>query len=160
MFIQAVLFLSLLTLSALAGDSKDIHGWDKAKWGMTEKQVVEAFGKRAEHHQRDKYAKWYSTICVKGVAFGKKEYLADMLFDNNSGRLSGINLRAQDEKSLDVVAEFKRLSILLNKQYGEPNEQSPTKMIWIFPSTTVRLEYEPTFLRVGINIFGVYFRPN
>ncbi|MCK5833724.1 hypothetical protein KAH81_08650 [bacterium] len=158
-YIVAVAFVVLHANSAFAIEPKDVHCWDKAKWGMTEDQIVEAFSKRAERHQKNKYKHFYSTVRVKGFSFGKREYRADMLFDNDSGLLEGINLRAQDEKFLNVVDEFKILSKLLQTTYGNPSEKTRTEMVWTFPSTTIRLKYT-TIPMAGINIVRVYFRQN
>jgi hypothetical protein len=158
--ILVVALLATQTLSTYAEKPKDIQGWDKAEWGMTEAQVMAAFGKHAERHEKDLYAEMYSTVRITGFSYNNIAYRADMLFDNNSEKLTGINLRVLDEKSLKVVDEFKKQSILLKTAFGNPSEETPTKQMWRFPSTTIKLEFKPITSLFGVNIFGVYFRQN
>ena len=129
-----------LAVALVAGD--DPGGWSKAKWGMTEEEVIKAFDgqvkriEAAEPGQRPRVG--IEALDVAGMkltvsmGFGADGKLRAVLFEP-------VNL---SDASNDM---FQRLENLLVEKYGRPWKSSEgtstgsTEMQWSFATTVITL---------------------
>lgn len=157
---------ALLTLSvSVAGapnttKKPDTPGWSKAKWGMTEAQVLSAFPGETERLPRpDKREGLVGSIGIKKAAVGKFQFEVAFYFGSDSQKLGQVILRwiktssgvvsaGSDEPP--TVSDFDELERLLTTKYGAASSnrsdaKSPGNLnksaTWLLPSTTVVLNY-------------------
>jgi hypothetical protein len=128
-----------LAVALMAGD--DPGGWSKARWGMTEEEVVKAFDgqvKRIDVAGNPRGRLGIEALEVAGMkltvsmGFGADGKLRTVLFEP-------VNL---SDASNDM---FQRLENLLVEKYGRPWKSSEgtstgsTEMQWTFATTVVTL---------------------
>lgn len=147
---SANLFLApLLCAAALAQTpTADPGGWSKAKWGMTKKQVLAAFGDEAKSPPPRLDGKRFGSepgVTVPGLDIAGVTFTAELTFEEETTRLDRIVLHSLDKKPSDTL--FDSLERLLTQRYGQPvrrDIRSVSKLIlsamWVFPKTVIELE--------------------
>jgi hypothetical protein len=141
--------LCLLAAAAAAFAADDPGGWTKAKWGMTDDQILAAFpGQAVRLDPPD-----------AGAHIGIKTFdLADSPFDvrflSDAAGLRKVVLTALSQPSPRLDALFQDLENLLVDKYGRPwksDEAGDTDFQWSFPTTTITLG------RTKVSGFGTQF---
>lgn len=167
--VLALVLLSLPSVSAqTASPSKDLLGWQETRWGMTEKELLQAItpaplkldkrsylsrgGDNGKPFDRYGYADYYTTIKVLG-----EDYRVSFYMDVKTDRLMQVTLEPAIYGSSDYIPEaaFTQLSEALTQKYGTPTGQEDdrskgaftrTKQVsrmrqWVFPTSSIRLYY-------------------
>jgi hypothetical protein len=158
------------TGAALAGQaapgqpvaSKDVNGWSKARWGMTQKQVLNAFSGEARvltdnSLDRNFGGRGIATVGIDSEAIGGIPVRVFFLFDS-TGKLDGI--RFAESSSSPVNDHYMRMESALAGVYGAPplravqdTRQYPLATVkgflsaWVLPNSVIYLSYiNPTSL--------------
>lgn len=147
LFIIILIFESIIWgNSKLFGQPKDVEGWSKAQWGMTEEQILEIF--KGEVVRLDKvefYENWYASIGINNLEIGGDKFYVHFLMNKKKKTLQQVNIIAKEEalQGIEVVFEF--LEQLLVEKYGKPSfkneEEYKGRVIWNFPTTVIELSY-------------------
>ena len=148
-----------------AENEKDINGWRKAKWGMTERQIVNVFSGEAiqlpakEEHKEGSYA----NLGINNYDIDGDKYKVRFLMDKNTQKLKEVIIMPMMKNPYDFY--YKRLQEMLIDKYGSPDynreETDPDrvatktdyKTVWNFPSTKIEL----TYIQVETNVGGFSF---
>jgi hypothetical protein len=122
-----------------AADADDPGGWTKAKWGMTEAELLAAFpGQAARLDPPDKNTG--CRVVIKDFTLSGVNFQVYMMPDPD-GRLSSVLL--QPAKSDDQTDQlFQDLQNLLVQKYGRPwktAEGNNAEIQWTFKTSTVTL---------------------
>jgi hypothetical protein len=124
------MMLAAVTVLSAADDPA---GWSKARWGMTDAQLSDAFGADTTHsHGRIAIA-----ITLAGIPCR-----AEMIPDQ-AGHLDAVLV--EPVKSSDMTDSlYLNLQDLLVQKYGRPwksgEESGVTKLQWTFPTTLITLD--------------------
>jgi hypothetical protein len=138
--VALILALCLGMSESIMAQVKDVTGWGKLRWGMTEKQAAKKVGKivldvpSTQGHLS--YAMWGDTVVISGLPFATR-----FTFAKGSGGLLEIELLC--ENNPDVAVDCHDLEALMMKKYGSPklttgNEAEKMRR-WIFRSGTINL---------------------
>ena len=116
----------------------DIDGWNKAKWGMSEKQIDSLFGGNLKKVTLQYKSKSAQTVHLTGspMMIFNYEFIPTFIFDS-TGHLTAINLHASNESSVAVQDIFNLVKNELIRKYGVPSSSSKSfynskSLIWIF----------------------------
>jgi hypothetical protein len=128
----------MLPLLALAAD--DPAGWSKARWGMTDQQIIDGFaGQAVRLDPPDKVngaRVWIESLDLAGTNF--QVYMVP----DKDGRLSSVLLSPRDLAD-GTDSLFQTLGELLVQKYGRPwktgEEDGITEEQWTFSTTVVTL---------------------
>jgi hypothetical protein len=141
--------------------AKDIDGWSKAKWGMTEAEVWRAFqGEAIRFAEKRNYKDDYAMIGIPNYTIGRSRFKIMFMLDSKTNLLTGVNIQPFDQdlgalllgdRPMPPVVNgspegiFDELKSLLTQKYGEPTSSETSRSnehiaVWRFPSTTVELE--------------------
>ncbi len=152
-------------LSVLARP-KDVEGWNKARWGMTEAQIESTFEGRVEKFpQSEKYEAWYVNLWIRSLDIGGNQYELLFQMDEKTRQLKGILISPKGEEGT-FLRKFKSLEQLLLGKYGSPSYKENVDhgfgpnfvRSWIFPTTTIRLYYYKSNLS-DIALLRLSYRP-
>lgn len=127
-----------------------IEGWPMAKWGMTEPEVLKAFGgaaksltEEASRQSSDRTA----TIVIDDVAVGGVSFRALFLFDPTAA-LQQIRLELPPSSS-PPATQFRKVEDYLAPKYGQPfrgTAANDVLSVWILQRSVIELHYAPTKL--------------
>lgn len=163
----AVGLLISLTLQAIA-QPKDVEGWNKAKWGMTEDEILKAFEGQIEKLPQPKVEPSnYSNLVLRGVEIGGNKFFAQFWFGKSSNQLEGIELVPED-KSKNSSYLYSSLERMLIQKYGQPSFVDNQKQsgiitksrIWNFPTSTIDLAYDEVPILGDPPSIEIVYRPN
>jgi len=150
----------------------DPGGWTKAKWGMTQAQIVEAYS--GQTRLRDYSApKPHSVLEIAGISIGTgPPYKASFSFDKAS-RLSSVLIEpATGMSGTGSVASVAKSNLLtaLTDKYGLPQADTPIpahddygmhkityKWTWIFPTTVISLNYVDYGSSMSTGVTGITY---
>lgn len=171
----ALLLVALLTAALVCGlahaNPKDVNGWRQAKWGMTEKEIMDAFkGEVKQLPGKKTYGRkgkidYYSTLCIEDLSIGTEKYKAVFMMGNESNRLERILITPVVDKAKKNRLYYLAIKQLLIEKYGIPTtqEEKPESgrrpglatysSDWIFPSTMIKLSY---FMMEKIDVFDMH----
>lgn len=177
--------LAMVCLSQLAfGQSKDVYGWNKARWGMTDSQVLKVLEGKATRLPNPKSAfglkekkDAHASIEIKMLDIQNDKYRALFIFDDVTNKLIKVSLEASEKNPPEV--QFTRLEQVLTEKYGTPSykndDRTPDKRLrsgvvlggsdklaraWNFPSTVIYLEYGLIRLDTPISYIRIDYRQN
>ena len=125
--------------SGLAAD--DPGGWDKARWGMTEAQVLRAFGPEASRSD--------GRIMVKPFHLSGVPFQAFLTF-GKAGILDGVLLAPVDHAD-ESPPLFDSLAQLLVQKYGRPwttRDGALTQIQWTLRTTVITLVHFKTYITI------------
>ena len=157
------IFLALFTINLFA-QLQDVEGWSNAKWGMTEDDLLKAFeGQIIKLAIPNQYQNSYSNLEIPHVEINRDQYKVSFLMDNQTKRLTQVNITPLDKSALIVT--FRSLEESLILKYGQPtykNDENTRyveshKRTWNFPTTVITLMYFDA--RVGTNLFALVYDP-
>lgn len=154
LFAAATLFLSLASLSF--SQPKDLLGWEKSRWGMSDKELIAEFGSRLHKlPKRQVFLKWHTDYVVP-VELAGGTYTVFFQMADDTNKLSQVLVRLNEMKSRTPREDiFNALAASLAHDYGEPASKIhdryrfSTKFngvafsrTWRFPTTTIELAYD------------------
>jgi hypothetical protein len=173
-----------LTTAALAQQptrsemTKDVDGWSKAKWGMAEAEVWQAFqGEAVRFPERRNYKNTYATIGIPDYRIGNYRFKVMFMLDSKTNLLTGVNIQPFDQDVGGLLlgnyrgpvpdgpgpeALFDELKPLLTQKYGQPTSSETSRTnehiaVWRFPTTTIQLNYSTV---LGIRSMVLNYRKN
>src|SRR5262245_42164 len=92
----AVLFVAVLIAPTVVGVSArqaaaDVHGWEAAKWGMTEPEVAAAFKGKAQRARKPKVINGVAyNLTISGVMFATLKGTVEFGFAQGDSRLQQV----------------------------------------------------------------------
>jgi hypothetical protein len=144
----AVLVGMATTGDAQAQDSpRDVAGWAKTRWGMSEMAVKAAVGKTSssvDSDQPENNKDAYVPFVLPSLDIGRYSFRVRFVFDKKTRTLRNVSLSLNGNAGEGNLAA---VSSLLQAKYGKPR---PPKSIfdrgnWGFPSTLIDIIYlEPS----------------
>src|ERR1700722_359102 len=123
-----------------------IEGWPMAKWGMTEPEVLKAFGGAAKSlaEGTSTETELRAAIGIDDVGVGGVYCKALFLFDP-SGKLERIRLYGP-APSFPPITQFRKVEDYLAGKYGEPlsgTTANGVRSVWILQKSVIELDYAP-----------------
>jgi hypothetical protein len=135
---------------------KDVSGWQSAKWGMSNEELVTVFGVRLKKLPKSEvFLGCHVDYVIPEFELQGKEFTVYFQISDTTKKLSQILIRLNEQQS-PVPREkiFNSLESLLQRQYGKPLDRIDERRtssdgflfidltrIWRFPTTTVELAY-------------------
>lgn len=152
---RSAYIMMALAGALLAGD--DPGGWSKAKWGMTDEEILKAFDGQAKRWENAAPGQ-RGGLAIYGLEIAGVKFDVSMGFDKED-KLLGVSFAPSDQmeesrKVLDghasaqvlamrAKATFQALENLLVEKYGRPWKSdegtNSTEMQWTFPTTVITL---------------------
>jgi hypothetical protein len=154
---------------------KDVEGWSKAKWGMTDEQVLEAFTGDVVRLPASKELDPYAAIRIPIMKIGRSQFTVRFMLDPKTNQLCEVNILPVEQvhdysgprTNAPPEVIFDELQELLTQRHGKPTSTGPThsgtvtlddnSAVWRFPSTKIQLSYTRT-LRFGNRVSVNYTR--
>ncbi|HTX34337.1 MAG TPA: hypothetical protein VME43_04920 [Bryobacteraceae bacterium] len=137
----------MVALALACAAVEDPGGWTKAKWGMTDDQVLAAFPGQAA--RLDPPELNGARVSIKSIELSGAEFRVYFIPDA-AGHLRAVILNAVKPTG----ALFQSLENLLVAKYGRPwktDEAGDSGVQWSFPTTVI------TLTRVQVPNFGTQF---
>jgi len=139
----AVLACSLLAQSRPA----DLLGWTKAKWGMTDSEILKVFQGQAvlldAPVQRRQYVDGRANVGIEKITIETVECSVQFVVNPQDGRLFRVMIKPVQANPTAVY--FQQLEKALVTRYGAPDYTSSkepmTSSRWVFPTTVIELHY-------------------
>jgi len=142
---------ALCLLAALAAfAAEDPGGWTKAKWGMTDDQLLAAFPEQAV--RLDPPEQNGARVAIRSIDLAGAKF--DVYFIPSDAGLRKVVLTAQHQPATSLDFLFQTVQNLLVDKYGRPwrsDESAATSLQWSFPTTTI------VFDRMRVSGFGTQF---
>ena len=142
-------FFALLLMSTLFGrpilaadDSRNIGGYDKTIWGMSEDDVLRAESPLAEKLDKPEKAETgdIRSITIKAIKIASTEFRVMFIFDSKNRKLKQVTLESLND--LDPASTFSSIEKLLTEKYGTPTYKKEGKDVsWKLPKTIISLRY-------------------
>ncbi len=156
-----ILFVFFIHEQHCLAQLKDVEGWSKARWGMTEEEILKAFtGEAKQLEKRENYKNAYATVGIDDIEIGGAKYKVRFLMDNYKNTLRQVLIKTKDENPAGAEVWFKSLEQMLVEKYGQPSykdeKREPDRRIsrtvvlegsvklttaWNFPTTIIELSY-------------------
>lgn len=167
----AVMFL-LLPVFVLAAEAQtnDVPGWQDARWGMNEAEIVGKFGEQlTKLPQSEKFAAAYVDYIISPYKISSGIYTVRFQMNNVTKKLDQVLIRLDQMDSL-IPNEmyFNQLDSLLTEKYGSPkwkNDQRKSggdlklERKWVFTTTTIELTYSWMNIGKGFNLLTIRYFP-
>ncbi|HZS07102.1 MAG TPA: hypothetical protein VFD58_19860 [Blastocatellia bacterium] len=152
--------LALLLILGAAGHSRqnDIPGWQDARWGMSEDDLVKVSGPRLRKlPKKEIFYKSHVDYVIPEYELEGRIYTVFFQMNDVTNRLSQVLIRSNEMKSrVPRVEVFNSLAARLAREFGSSGKhkdksqlESPAKFMvidlsrtWKFPTTTVELSYD------------------
>jgi len=155
--IGAVFAITLLPFQ-ISAQPKDIKGWNKARWGMTEREIENAFKGKVERRLEpiiDKKEGIHVYQEIHDQTFADTKFTVSFVMDDKTNQLKEVVLTPKGShfKVLFEILENKLLTkygpvthrdkddIDMEKLGKNGYGQDQISRTWRFPSTIVTLEY-------------------
>lgn len=157
---QLFVFFTFLALVALglstvrAQKPDDVPGWQEARWGMTEPELVEAFKSRVTklpERQALKDNQGYADYSIQDYEIEGNKFTVFFDMDMQTKKLMRVRMSLNEETSMlsKDTLYFPKYESLLTRKYGAPsfkNDERSRGMVilereWFFKTTTVKLSY-------------------
>lgn len=135
---------------------KDVAGWENSRWGMSDKDLVAAFGSRLQKlPKREAFLGWHSDYVISTES-GGGVYTVFFQMASDTNKLSQVLVRLNEMESKTPREDvFNLLASSLGNDYGKPTAQTNERYrfltkfngmalsrTWKFPTTTVELGYD------------------
>jgi len=152
-----VFAVALLPLQ-ISARSEDVKGWNKARWGMTEREIEAAFRGRVEQRREpiiDKQEGIYVRQEINDLTFANTKFTVSFVMDEKTDQLKEVVLTPKGthfrvlfellEKKL--ITKYGRVTfrdkedIDMQKLGKDGYGQDQISRVWKFPSTLITLEY-------------------
>lgn len=149
----AVIIVSF-TFAVTGQTPTDVNGWQEARWGMTETELVDAFKSRVTKLDKPRELvdnKGYANYAIKDYEIEGNKFTVYFDMDMQTKKLMRVRMSLNDDTSLipKDTLYFSPYDELLTRKYGTAtfkNDDRKPKMItlkrqWAFKTTTVELTY-------------------
>ena len=140
--LQLVVTLFAGPLFAADNDPKNIAGYDKTVWGMSEDEVLAAEGPRAERLEKPSTMVNGDivSIVIKELEVAGIQFSAYFIFDSQNRKLSAVGLQSVIDIGVTVETALSRIEKLLAETYGPATDNKTGKnILWELPKTTIEL---------------------
>lgn len=139
--LQFALILFVPPSLAADEDPRNITGYDKTRWGMSEDEVLTAEAPRAEKLEKPSTMVNGDlvTIVIKGVETEGIQFTAYFIFDSQNRKLVNVSLQSGADIGTDVGSTLARIERVLTEKYGQPDEKNGESLLWKLPKTTIEL---------------------
>jgi len=139
--LQLGLILFVWGTLAADDDPRNIAGYDKTVWGMSEDEVLAAEAPRAEKLANPSRMANGDTvsIVIKGLEIERIQFSAYFIFDSQNRKLIGVGLQSAADIGADVGSTLSRIENFLTEQYGQPSDKNDENVLWNLPKTTIEL---------------------
>jgi len=147
------LTILLLTLfigaNLLFAQPKDVPGYSKTRWGMTEQEIKDAMKEEAIPLKGKKKFGFtsYATLGMKDISIDSNDFIGHFLMNDKTDRLSQVNIDIIAQNIDDNFDSFNSMVKALSKEYGKPTalytsiypgaKRPISKVVWMFPSTII-----------------------
>src|SRR5215468_5690102 len=123
LFVAATLLLSLARLSF--SQPIDLSGWEKSRWGMSDKDLIAVFGSRLQKlSKRQAFYKWHTDYVIP-VELAGESYTVFFQMADDTDKLSQVLVRLNEMKSRTPREDlFNALASALAHDYGEPDAKT------------------------------------
>jgi hypothetical protein len=150
-------FSLFIALTGIANSQTDVAGWDKARWGMSNGELIQTFGSQLK--KLPKRQRWslhqYVDYTIPDLRINSQSFTVFFKMDDRTDKLIEVLIRFNETKSKkhrdDVFADVEASFV---KTYGVPRwsrdkietpapklEYWDLERIWRFPTTTIELAY-------------------
>src|SRR6266446_4321451 len=147
-----VIFAVLLPIAGLSqnGDSpRDIDGWGKTRWGMTESEVLTALpGEAVQLATPDKFKSGKASIGIEDFELTGYRFVVRFVFDTVNRRLNAVNLKLKGNDEFIAERAFQDLEKALTEKYGpatyrkeDRREDIHNKASWRLSKTMIDLNF-------------------
>ncbi|HEU0144469.1 MAG TPA: hypothetical protein VFQ47_06770, partial [Nitrososphaera sp.] len=128
----------------------DVLGWQDARWGMTEADIVRTFGSSLKKlPKRDLYKNAYVDYVIPDLKLNRENFTVHLQMDAKTNRLVQILIRLdQMESDSPRNDAFLGLEELLSQKYGTPSYKKDEMEYlilrtrqWTFSTTIIELSY-------------------
>jgi hypothetical protein len=161
-FLQVALILFVSSL-LLADEPRNIAGYDKTVWGMSEDEVLNAESPQAE--RLDKPVKTANgdigSITIKEIEIASTKFRVLFIFDYESRKLRQVTL--ESVKDISPARTFSSIEKLLTEKYGPPTykqedkyKQENKNVSWKLTKTVIELLYVNIPLANWTQVFVIY----
>jgi hypothetical protein len=148
--------LLLILGSACLAQRRDVLGWEGARWGMSEADLLRAFNSRLKKlPKRMEFLAWYADYVIPELKLGGESFTVFFQMDKRTDKLSQVLVRLNEQVALTPREKlFNALASSLTREYGKPSEQKDERYSfkqkykgielereWKLPTTTVELGY-------------------
>ena len=155
-------------------DPRNIEGFGKTRWGMTEQEVFDAEKERVERLDEPvpfgasgKPPIGIATMVIKRFEIDRREYEAFFLFDSKDHRLVRVLIRSLvTDDAIRNDQRFVSIEKLLTEKYGPPTfstsrkqrSESSQKSVasWKLSTTSIELEHSVIAIADGSLLTLVY----
>ena len=139
--LQLALILFVRPSLAADDDPRNVTGYGKSVWGMSEDEVLAAEAPRAERLEKPSTMVNGDTvsIVVKGVETEGIQFTAYFIFDSQNRKLINVSLQSAADIGTSVGSILPRIEKLLTEKYGQPDEKNDENLLWKLPKTTIEL---------------------
>jgi hypothetical protein len=154
--------------SQMSAQPKDVQGWNKTKWGMTDEQIrTELIGNRVEPYtETEKFKDFRVNLWIKNLEIDDYQYEVLFQMDDLTNQLSRVLIRPSENK--EIYVKFKSLDQMLMEKYGLPNDKDDHyswyiqtyKHLWKFPTTTIELRYSELKIPKVESILSLTYHPS
>lgn len=153
-------FLTVGLLFVLCSDcfpqQRDVPGWEGARWGMSEAELLRAFHSRLKKlPKREEFFASYAAYVLPEFKLEGESFTVYFQMDKSTDELSQVLVRLNETMALTPREKlFNRLAASLSREYGKPSEQKDERFsfrrkykgiqlerTWKFPTTSVELGY-------------------
>ena len=151
-------FAVLVLPFQISAQPKDIKGWNKARWGMSEREIENAFKGKVEQLREpiiDKQEGIYVKQEINDLTFANTKFTVSFVMDEKTDQLKEVVLTPKGthfrvlfellEKKL--ITKYGRVTfrdkedIDMQKLGKDGYGQDQISRVWKFPSTLITLEY-------------------
>ncbi len=136
--LQLALILVMRSPLKADGDAKDIAGYDKTMWGMTEEEVLAAEAPLAERLEKPSTMVNGDivTIVIRGIEIAGIQFSGYFIFDPQDRKLIAVGLQS----AMEMGASVGSIEKYLTEKYGQPaNKKEGENLLWELPKTTIEL---------------------
>ena len=153
-----VLFTIALLPCQISAQPEDVKGWNKARWGMTEREIENAFKGKVERRREpiiDKQEGIYVNQEIHDLTFAHTKFTVSFVMDDKTNQLTEVVLTPKGShfRVLFGILENKLVTkygpvtykdkddIDMHKLGKDGYGQDQISRVWRFSSTIVTLEY-------------------
>jgi hypothetical protein len=138
----------------------DVLGWQNTRWGMTEKEIIEAVSmENLQISQPQNFEGSYSTLSITNTKIG--DFYFDVLFQmsKEDDCLIRVLIRCEELKPDGYPArQFTAAKKILSERFGQPTRVGTTDDFqWKFPTTTITLSV--IFIADLYSLVAISFMP-
>jgi hypothetical protein len=135
---------------------KDVLGWQESRWGMSNEEIVRAFGPRiARLPKGEDFLTWHADYVMRHVELEGEVFSVFFQMDNETKKLAQVLVRLDEQESRVPRDEiFAKIETMLIHEYGAPVDKTDHRRsssidfafldlsrLWRFPTTTIELSY-------------------